>query len=195
MSQVKKSIRLKYFIKSGIQLKFLRVNLLLVILITLAVALPVYQLSINILGSSLEEVYPPGLLKDIYKSLNSAFGVRLLFIMLIVIIATFLITHRVAGPAYHIECDLAKMTEGDLTKRIYLRKHDELKLIADKVNKMADRFSQSLNSIQKNVETMEKLYQELRHNELDLSKRQDILERLATSIKGTRDILSQFRIK
>jgi len=183
MNETKKTMRLKYFISSGMQLKFLRANILLAIFISLAIAFSVYQLSMNILGPSLEEVYPAGIVNDIYKNLDSSLTVRLFFIILIVIIATFLISHRVAGPAYHIERDLSTMTEGDLTKRIYLRKHDELKPIATKINKMADMVSQGLNSIDKNLETMGKLNEELRS------------EKLAASLKGAKDVLSQFRIK
>ena len=183
MDQTKKTMRLKYFIRSGLQLRFLRVNILLAIFVTLAVALSVYQLSMNILGPSLEEVYPPGLLQGIYGNLNTAFRARLLLIILVVIIATFLIFHRIAGPAYHIERDLGTMTDGDLTKRIYLRKHDELKPIATNLNKMVDFISQNLDTIQKNLETMEKLNEEIRS------------EKLGASLKGTRDALSQLRTK
>ena len=102
---------------------------------------------------------------------------------MIAIIATFLISHRVAGPAYHIERDLSTMANGDLTKRIYLRKHDELKPIAANLNKMVDFISRNLDSIKKNVETMEKLNEEIRS------------EKLGASLKGTRDALSQIRIK
>ncbi len=183
MNQAKRPMRLHYFLKTGIQQRFLRVNILLVIFLTLAIAFSVYQLSTDILGPNLEEVYPSGLLNEIYTNLNNAFGARLAVIILIAIIATFLISHRVAGPAYHIERDLSTMANGDLTKRIYLRKHDELKSIAANLNKMVDFISRNLDSIKKNVETMEKLNEEIRS------------EKLGASLKGTRDALSQIRIK
>lgn len=183
MHQAKRPMRLHYFLKTGIQLRFLRVNILLAIFVTLAVAFSVYQLSMNILGSSLEEVYPPGLLQGIYGNLNTAFGARLLLIILVVIIATFLIFHRIAGPAYHIERNLSTMANGDLTKKIYLRKHDELKPIASNLNKMVDFISQNLDTIQKNLETMEKLNEGIKS------------EKLGASLKGIRDALSKFKIK
>lgn len=194
MNEAKKSIRLRYFIRSGLQLRFLRVNILLAVFVSLAVAFFVYQLSMDILGASLEEIYPPGLLNGIYQSLTSALGLRLLFIILAVVIATFLVFHHIAGPAYHIERDLAAMAEGDLTKRIYLRKHDELKPIANKINKFADSISQNLNSIKKNLETMGKLCEEIRSDQFDLSMRKDVSEKLVASLKEARDSVSQFKL-
>ncbi len=120
MHQAKRPMRLHYFLRTGIQQRFLRVNILLAIFVTLAVAFSVYQLSMNILGSSLEEVYPPGLLQGIYGNLNTASGARLLLIILVVIIATFLIFHRIASPAYHIERNLRTMANGNLTGKTYL---------------------------------------------------------------------------
>lgn len=183
MEQIKKSMRLKYFLRTGIQAKFLRANILLAIFVTLAAAFSVYQLSMNVLGTSLEEVYPPGLLKEIYTNLDSGFIARLLLIIVAVVIATFFISHRVAGPAYRIEQDLAIMAEGDLTKKIYLRKYDELKPIANKLNKITDMVNEGLGAIEKNVETMEKLNEEIRS------------EKLTVSLKDARNVLSKFRIK
>jgi len=195
MDRTKKSIRLKYFLKTGLQQRFLRENILLVIFVVLFIAISVYQLSMNILGPNLEGIYPSGLLKEIYMNYSNALVVRLLFIISAVVIVTFLITHRVAGPAYHIERDLAAMADGDLTKRVYLRKYDELKMIATNLNKMVDRVSQSLDFIKKDLETMEKLSEELKHGEFDQSKRDDLSEKIAIALKGIRDALSQFRIK
>jgi methyl-accepting chemotaxis protein len=194
MKQTKKSLRLRYFIKSGMQLKFLRVNILLALFISLVIAFSVYQLSINILGTSLEEVYPPGLLNNIYKNLDSALAIRLLFTILVIIIATFLITHRVAGPAYHIERDLSNMAEGDLTKRIYLRKYDELIPIATKLNAMADYIGRNLNSINSKLEAMEKLCEQLKSGELNPSACRDISTKLTASLQGAKDALSKFRV-
>jgi methyl-accepting chemotaxis protein len=186
--------RLKYFLRTGIQAKFLRVNILLVIFVSLAIAFSIYQLSIKILGPSLEEVYPPGLLKQIYTNLNSALGVRLVGIILIVVIATFFISHRVAGPAYHIERDLGAIADGDFTKRIYLRKHDELKSIAEKLNITLDYISQNLATLKKNIETIEKSCEELKTVESEPSRRRDVSEKLALSIKEAMDAMAKFKI-
>ncbi len=188
-------MRLKYFIKSGLQIKFLRINILLTIFISLAAAFSVYQLSMDILGPNLEDVYPPGMLKQIYITLGNAFTFRILVIIAIVIIATFFITHSVAGPAYHIERDLTEMAKGDLTKRIYLRKHDELKSIASKLNKMADYITQNLGSIEKNLESMEKLCENLKNGSSDLTRSPDVSDKFTASLKNIKDTLSKFQFK
>jgi len=199
MNQSKKSMRRRYFIKNGMQLRYLRTNILLTILASLFIVITVYQLTINILGTSLAEVYPPALLNGIYNTLESTLRVRLLWIIipliLVIITATILISHRLAGPAYRIERDLSEMAEGNFTKKIRLKKYDELKPIAANLNKMIDMISQNLNSIEKNLENISKLYQKLSHGGSDLSKYRDISKEIDTSLKGAKDALSYFKIK
>jgi methyl-accepting chemotaxis protein len=43
-------------------------------------------------------------------------------------------THKTVGPLFKIERTIDNMAHGDLTSRIYLRKNDECKELADKIN-------------------------------------------------------------
>ncbi len=194
MNKDKKHLRLKYFIRSGIQAKFLRVHILLAIFTILVITFSIYQLCMSILGASLDEIYPPGLLINIYKNFNTTFTVRLLLILVVLVITSFVVSHRVAGPAYHIERNLDVMAKGDLTKKIYLRRDDELKAIANNINKIADISSQRLDMVGKNLERIEKLSQKLSHPEYDAAGRQKLSEELIASLKEIRNAVSQLNI-
>lgn len=51
-----------------------------------------------------------------------------------VILITLFLTHRIAGPFYRFEKTLDQMIEGDLSDKIVLRKKDEGKELAQKIN-------------------------------------------------------------
>lgn len=51
-----------------------------------------------------------------------------------VAIVTLILTHRVAGPFYRFEKTLDEMLNGDISKKIILRKKDEGKDLAQKIN-------------------------------------------------------------
>ncbi len=53
----------------------------------------------------------------------------------VIIVATMYLSHRVAGPVFRIETDLAEISQGDLTRRIILRQTDELKKLAAQLNR------------------------------------------------------------
>jgi len=51
-----------------------------------------------------------------------------------VVLVTLVLTHRVAGPFYRFEKTLDEMMNGDISKKIILRKKDEGKELAQKMN-------------------------------------------------------------
>ena len=51
-----------------------------------------------------------------------------------VVLITLLLTHRIAGPFYRFEKTMDEMIDGDLSRKIVLRKKDEGKELAQKIN-------------------------------------------------------------
>ena len=63
----------------------------------------------------------------------------LLFLVpIILVIASFtiLISHRLAGPLFRIQRTIDEVVRGEDTENIHLRKHDELKDLAGKINEL-----------------------------------------------------------
>lgn len=54
----------------------------------------------------------------------------------VIVIISIIFSHRIAGPIYNIERKLDGVIQGDDTGFIHLRKGDELKELADKINKL-----------------------------------------------------------
>lgn len=75
---------------------------------------------------------------------------------LVVFVATR-ITHRLAGPMFNLERSLDKMIDGKLDTVIYLRKNDEGKELAAKINQFNADLSASVVQISKRSQDIEVL--------------------------------------
>jgi methyl-accepting chemotaxis protein len=56
-----------------------------------------------------------------------------------VIIITLFVSHKIAGPLFHLKKAMEKLGGGDFTVRMHLRQNDQLKEIADSFNDMAGK--------------------------------------------------------
>ncbi len=54
------------------------------------------------------------------------------------IIVTLFISHRLAGPLFRFEKEIREIGEGNLNKNIHLRKNDQVKAMADDLNRMCE---------------------------------------------------------
>ncbi|MBU1147404.1 MAG: methyl-accepting chemotaxis protein [Candidatus Omnitrophica bacterium] len=54
------------------------------------------------------------------------------------------LSHRLAGPIYRLEKDLQDIAKGNFSMRINFRKKDELKSIAEGINKILDEMEKRL---------------------------------------------------
>ena len=78
------------------------------------------------------------------KILASQWIFMVVFAMLFVVIISILFTHRIAGPMYRFEQAFNAMINGNIGYRIKLRKKDEGKELADKINRFNDMLSEKL---------------------------------------------------
>ena len=128
--------RYKYFIKPSFQLRYIGAIIVIISIITIISASTTYYSAMSLLGTKLAYVYPQGRLSILLKEVNTTMIYRILLLLpLMVLIAVFL-SHRIAGPIYRIEKTLEEIGKGNFDIRIHLRKHDELKEIANAINKM-----------------------------------------------------------
>ena len=60
---------------------------------------------------------------------------------LVVWLMTLLVSHKIAGPIYRFEHDIQAIAEGDLQKKIRIRKGDQFVALAASLNAMVDSFN------------------------------------------------------
>lgn len=73
------------------------------------------------------------------------------YVLILAVIAVFLfswrmliLSHRLAGPIYRLERDLEDIAKGNFSIRIKFRKKDELKSIAEGINRILDEMEKRI---------------------------------------------------
>lgn len=97
---------------------------------------------------------------------------KLIIYMLIVIIASSVVSHKIAGPIYKFEKICNSIAKGDLTQRVYLRRGD---LLVD--------LQKSFNEMLENIHFITKLNEELKNNLKSKNIETEKIEEIEKKIK------------
>ena len=77
------------------------------------------------------------------------FGVKIFMYLLIVLIVSVVVSHRMAGPVFKFEKSCSIVAEGDLTHRVYLRKGDQLMDLQEQFNNMTASLHETVGEYEK----------------------------------------------
>ncbi len=151
--------RKKYFIKKNFQGK-----LILGYFLFMVVGCLIFMLALSYLVSdSMTVVYSNNELQIgqtpfmLFKQLIAAHWVVIVLGAAMVVVIATRITHRVAGPMFNLERSLDYMIDGRLDNVIYLRKKDEGKELAAKINKFNAELSSNVGRIRKRSKNIQEL--------------------------------------
>jgi methyl-accepting chemotaxis protein len=85
---------------------------------------------------------------NIMQHFFTEFWPRLLLLIFVNVIIIFIVSvmysHQTAGPAYKLEKSIKRITEGDLTFEVSLRRNDNLKELAAALNDLLKKFRTTL---------------------------------------------------
>lgn len=132
--------RRKKYLGTSFQKKLLVLVLAAALIPAAIVAICMYYLIFNMMGRQLgiPEAIAYNLMPVLYRvNIILAFAIPI-SLVLIWIIAMEL-SHRVAGPLYRIEKELDERIAGKKHGPIKLRRTDEFKLLADKINRLINK--------------------------------------------------------
>lgn len=87
------------------------------------------------------QVYAPELQQQLVTFLKYT-GVSISFVSVFFILYFLLLSHRIAGPAYHLRQSMDRIADGDIQFSVHLRKKDYLKNVADSLNDLLDDLKQ-----------------------------------------------------
>lgn len=167
---MKKQLRREYYIYPDIQFKYIRLVILLMALVTILILYTVDQTSYGILARKLSIICPEENMRGVYSLFNSTLVLRLLVMVSVVIVTTIYLSHRVAGPVFRIERELREMSHGDFTRRIVLRKNDDLKKLAAELNRLISRVENILNKVKVEIPEIQSLLKEAGREGVDKEK-------------------------
>jgi len=135
-----------YFILKDVQLKLIAINfihMVLVVLITIAaLVVPLYALLMQ--ASSLENQYHAAVL---FFAITDQLPFAMALVMLLFIVHQIIMTHQFCGPIINFTHTFREITAGNLTRKVHLRKHDQLLSEAACINSMIDGLSQLIGGI------------------------------------------------
>jgi len=131
--------RRRYIVKKEFQLKYVGLIVAVMLLSAVISGYIIYYNSWVLLGEKLANVYPQGMLVQVFRSVNMRLFVAMFFVAIICVGIGILASHRIAGPVFRMIRFLGNVTAGDYSQRIHLRKKDELKDLAEAINKLVDK--------------------------------------------------------
>lgn len=131
---------------------------------------------------------------DILKTANLKLIPKLIIFILAVAFASIFISHKIAGPIYRFEKQAKAIGEGDLTLKFKLRKGDELKELADTLDKMVgalrDKVKDVLGFLKELSDGLDKLSQRVGES----TEERRLISDLKTSLSQLEKDFSSFKI-
>ena len=133
-------MRLRIITKNPLQRKYLLLILFSTLLPVFVVAGCLYYLIFQIMAEQLAipESIAYNLMPVLHK-INFLLLIGLPPIVIFLFLWGTILTHRLIGPLNRLENDLREISEGNYSVRLKLRKDDDLRPIADTINKIIDK--------------------------------------------------------
>lgn len=138
MADAFKNRRRNYFIKKRFQADFIIKFCSLVIMGSLISGLIIYLMSRSAVTTTFENtrLVMKSASDFILPAVFLSSAVVIVCVGLAAILITLFTSHRIAGPLYRMEKDVGSVAAGDLTIRFGLRKMDEIKALAEGLDRM-----------------------------------------------------------
>ncbi len=132
--------RIKWFMRHPIQAKYLLLVLVAMLAPILLIGFCFYTLLFDLLARQM--VFPEAIysnLVPVAERINHLLILTLPALVLVILWCALVISHRFAGPIERLENDLDQILAGDIYHKVRLRKNDDLKGIASRINALAKR--------------------------------------------------------
>lgn len=149
--------RRNYFIKKGFQASFIVKFCLLLILACLIMSLVSFLFTGNTTTTSFEGLrFTVKSTSDFILPILLSSGITAVALVSIAtIVIVLFISHRIAGPLYRLEKSLEELGAGDLTVDVHLRQADEIKALADILNRTMKNLKEPISASKAKAEELE----------------------------------------
>ncbi len=196
----KKFKRRNYFIKKDLQGKYIFSYFILVILGTILFTLFFSYMTYNTL-SIIYDDYNLKVGNTPFILFNRILGTHWLLLVfggIAIIVISMFLTHRFAGPIYRFEKSFDEMINGNIADNIVLRRKDDGKELAKKINEFNSLLSTKLMEISNLVNSIDTHLVKLADitKKTEVIKESDIeLEKARSTNNRIREILADFKLK
>lgn len=183
-----------YLIANKTQLKIVLANLVLLVLVFAVIIF-------TILSPFYHDIF---LMDDIYSQHYSAkfflvlldrLSFAFIAILLLALIHNVLANHKLCGPLVNFSKTFEKIAQGDLTRKIFLRRYDFLKSEAHQVNDMIDSLSDYITTIKKDNDLLLSALEDVDNGELEKNKYENAFNIVKKQANLCNEHLSKFKIE
>ncbi len=133
--------RTKYLTGSHIQMTYLRLLMISIIVPLIFVAGCLYYLMFKLMATQIGiPEYIAYHLTPVLSKINIILLIGSPILLGVLLVLGIVVSHRFAGPLERLEAELKRISEkGDYKHRIHLRKSDDVRPLADAINKLLDK--------------------------------------------------------
>ena len=182
-----------YLVVNKFHLKLLVINLIYVLFIFAVIIgeilFPFYQDMFKI-----NDLYAQHYSAKFFIVLLNRLSIALLVILVFIFLYQVMVNHKFCGPLVNFSNTFQKISQGDLTRKIFLRRHDFLKNEAAQVNGMIDSLSERIRTLKKDHDSLLSALEGMSKVEMVPGEYQDALETLKKQADICNKHLSEFKI-
>ena len=184
------SQRKNYFIAKDMQSKFAGTILLLALLVAVITACNIYVLGsffVEKNATLAQQNDASALIHDFISSYWPRLVVLVFVNVIIVFMVSVIYSHQTAGPAYKLEKSIKRITDGDLTFQVSLRRNDNLKELAAALNELLDKFRATLSKTKSLTDDI--------NNKLGSMKDNEKYAQIVADSFELRQLIDQFKLE
>jgi methyl-accepting chemotaxis protein len=182
-----------YLIANKIHFKLMLANLILLLLVVAviigSVLFPFYHEIFKI-----DDIYAQNYSAKFFIVLLERLSFALVVVFIISLIYQMIINHKFCGPLVNFSNTFQKISQGDLTRKIYLRRYDFLKNEAAQVNNMIDFLSDHIMTFKKNHSRLISTLNEVSGIEMEQAEYKETIEIIRKQADICHNHLSIFKI-
>jgi methyl-accepting chemotaxis protein len=180
-------------IRKEIQLALVLLNLLFSVTASVAIILLVLTPIYEGIQSS-DNVGAQNVLARMYLLISDRLLVTLVAICVLGVIYTLIISHRFCGPLENFCHTFRRISHGDLTRKVFLRRNDFLKYEAGQVNDMIDHLSLRLDSISRQHRIIKSKVEALSSAQSQRPETRQAFSELASAVDGCLKTVDEVKI-
>lgn len=198
---VKKGLfsRRQFLIQRNLQFKYMLMVLFTISIVTAIIVGTVYITHRTLISEQFAGISAAAALPAVFQKINLLLMFELPIALLIAAWASIVVSHRVAGPVYRLEKIATKISQGDLTSYLRLRKNDELKDLGSAFNSVIENMQvlvvKDRHLICELSQLTERLYGDLKNKKINEAEALTLIRRLNDIIGELRTLVMQYKIE
>ena len=182
-----------YLMANKSQLKIALANVVLLILVIAVIVFTILRPFYHDIFL-MDDLYSQNYSAKFFLVLLDRSSVALICIFFLALIHNILANHKLCGPLVNFSNTFKKIAQGDLTRKVFLRRYDFLKNEASQVNDMIDSLSHYITTIKKHNDRLLSIIKEVDNGKMEKNEYESALNRVKKQANLCNDHLSKFKI-